>query len=146
LLYWFPLIGTILALVTVWRMPKHITHKEIYLTWFIMSALTLYIDLFFGEILDLFDFVSPKITLVDLIFEALLAPAYGVIILNFLPQERWPFIGYLLGVVLFSVFFEWMAVIFDYLVYKGWKLWYSGIVYLCGVIYLRWHLQYLRSK
>lgn len=35
---------------------------------------------------------------------------------------------------------------FHYLVYKGWSIWYSAIIYFLGMLYLRWQLFFIRSR
>ncbi|WP_162515396.1 hypothetical protein [Paenibacillus pinistramenti] len=127
-------------------MPKHLTVKEIYITWGWMSTLTLLTDLVFGLVLDMYDFVDPKVTFADLTLEAVLPPSYGIIIANFIPEKRSRFIWYLLGVAVAAMFYEWLSVLAGYLVYKEWKLWYSIPVYILGTMFLRWHLKCIRSS
>jgi len=110
-----------------------------------MVALTIYTDLFFGLILDLYDFIKPEITLSDLVLQALLPPSCGVLAMNFMPSGTKRFIVYLVAVCALALLFEWLSVRMGYLIYKGWKLYYSLPIYAIGVLYLRWHLRFLRK-
>lgn len=110
-----------------------------------MIAITIYTDLFFGLILDLYDFFKPEITLSDLVLQLLLPPSSGVLALNFMPWGTRRFIIYLVAVCALALLFEWLSLKAGYLVYKGWRLYYSIPVYAIGVLYLRWHLRFLRK-
>ena len=39
-------------------MPKRLTKQEIYITWFVVTVQTLIADIFWGEILDLYDLIK----------------------------------------------------------------------------------------
>lgn len=140
-MYLFSAVVLILNLLIIGLMPKHVTRKEIYITWGILSAIAIYTDLIFGHTLsDLFDFGPPGVQFWDLIFEATLDPSFGIIFINFMPVHRKKFIPYLLFWVAFSLCFEWLSVKVHYLNYKGWSLLYSAPIYLMVFLYLRWHL------
>lgn len=141
----FGYVSLAITILIIWFMPKRITRKEIYITWGWIAAITVYSDLVFGLILDLYDFVEPEMNFLDLLLQATLPPSFGIIFINFLPRKRRQFIAYLVAVVIISLFYEWLSLLTGYLVYKGWKLWYSAPFYLFGMIYLRWHLSYLRK-
>lgn len=146
-MYWFPSIETVIVLLIVWLMPKRLTRPEIYITWGFMAGLTLYIDFFFVLLCRLYIQGTPDVDWQVLIFEALLSPAFGVIFLNFMPSRQKAFIGYLcLIVVPFSLLNEALALHFRYITYTGWKLWYSPAVYIGGMLFLRWHIHFLRSE
>ncbi|WP_308638342.1 CBO0543 family protein [Paenibacillus silvisoli] len=144
---WFAYGSLAVALIVIWFMPKHLTRREIYLVWGFVAGITVYTDLVCGVVFDLYDFFeSGKIDLVDLPLQATLAPSISVIFANFMPKALGRrFLYYLIGVVLFSCFFEWMSVLSQYLIYKGWKLYYSVPFYAVGMLYLRWHVGYLRK-
>lgn len=142
----FGYISLAITATIVWFMPKHLTKQEIYITWLILSGLTVNTDLVFGFVFDLYDFVDEGIPLKDLFLQWFLPPSFGIIFLNFMPLKRSSFMWYLAVVVLISVFFEALSLQFHYLVYKGWSLWYSAIIYFLGMIYLRWHLFFIRSR
>jgi hypothetical protein len=144
--FWFAYTSLVLTLAIVFIMPKRITRKEIYATWGWMAALTLNTDIVFGLIFDLYDFVTPSVNLHDIILQATLPPSVGIIIINFFPNATNRFLYYLFGTVLFALFYEWASIKTGYLVYKGWSFWYSIPIYIFGVLYLRWHIKYLRSS
>ncbi len=142
----FAIVSVAITICFIWFMPKRLSKQEIYITWGIMAALTLIIDLIFGLVYDLYDFATPNVTLIDIFLQAALPPSIGVIFLNFMPEKRSRFIPYLLLVTLSSVIFEWLCIMFKYLVYKGWSIWFSAIFYFLGMIYLRWHLFFIRRR
>ncbi|MFC5452921.1 hypothetical protein [Paenibacillus aestuarii] len=142
-----PYFTFIIALFIIWFMPKYLSRREIYITWGWMAALTVYTDLILGVIFDLYDFGNePAIDFFDLPLQATLAPSAAIIILNFMPRSKKSFILYLVAVVLFSIFYEWLCTLTGYIVPKGWKLWYSAPFYLLGTLFIRWHLFFLRKK
>lgn len=145
-MYAFACITVACTLIIIWFMPKHLSRKEFYITWITMAAVTIYTDLTFGLVFDMYDFVSPDTPLLDLFVQATLPPSFGIIFLNFMPKSLLHFIPYLLFVVLISLLYESLSVAFAFLIYKGWKLWYSAPFYFFGMIYLRWHLHYIRSR
>lgn len=142
---WFGFITLCFTLPFVWFMPKRISLKEIYISWGWLAAITFNIDLIFGLILDLYDFESPSITIEDLILQFLLPPSFGVIILNFMPFRKRDFVLYLIGMTLFAITYEVLSLLTGYLVYKGWKLWFSVPFYALVILYLRIHLSLLRK-
>ncbi len=81
-----------------------------------------------------------------LFMKFLTSPLFGVIISNYMPKKIKSFIPYLIGWVVFSTFFEWLTVKFDYLTYTGWKLWYSFIFYIFAVTFMRWNLFFIRKR
>lgn len=93
--YVFAYTSLAIALVIAWLMPKHLTGREIYITWGWMAALTIYTDLSFGHIIDLYDFVDPSINFKYLALEAALAPAFVIIFLNFMPERKLYFIFFI---------------------------------------------------
>lgn len=144
--YWFPYVTMIFNLLFIRFMPKNLTKWEMYHTWWMLSALTIYSDLFFGDVLDLYDFGEKSIQFMDLPIEALLPPSFGIIFLNFLPENNKRYIIYLMFWTMFSVAYEWLTVFFGFERLKGWVPWYSAPIYLLVFIFLKWHLHSLRKK
>lgn len=144
--FWFGYVSLAVFVLVIWFMPKHLTRREIYITWGWMAALTIHIDLWLGNILDYYDFVGPQVQPGDLFLEATLPPSYGIITTNFMPKKTRPFLVYLLFVVIVAAAYEWLSLKTGYLVYKGWKLWYSIPVYILGTFFLKWHIGYIRKR
>jgi len=144
---WFVISITAAALVFIWFMPKRITRKEIYITWWTMASLAVFTDLFLGIApLDLFDYTNnPKPEPLSILIEILMPACFGIIFLNFMPMRWKPFLLYMACYILMSVGIEWITVLTGYLRYKGWNLWLSALVYLCGTLYLKWHLHFIRK-
>ncbi|GAA4707528.1 hypothetical protein [Brevibacillus fulvus] len=144
-MYTFAFIALAVNFLIIVLMPKRLTRKEMYMTGMTMLGITLFIDCIVGFALDLFDDVDKEIHVVDIILEATIGPSYGLIITNFLPKGKAKFWLYLVAVVIISLVLESLFVYFKFLVYKGWTLWYSSLVYVLGMLFLRWHLRFIRS-
>lgn len=142
---WFAYVSAVVAIAALIFLPKRLTKKEIYITYFVMIALTIYTDLFLGLMLDLYDFINPDVSASDLILQIALPPTAGVLVLNFMPAGNKLFVLYLIVAVALALFFEWLSVKTGYLVYKGWTLYYSALVYAFGLLFLRWHLRFIRK-
>lgn len=144
--YWFPYTTIIINVLIIWFMPRNLTQREIYHAWWTLAALTVYTDLLFGDVMDLYDFGPKGIQFVELPIEALLPPSFGILFLNFFPQtKRWGIL-YLIGWTAFSVLYEWLAILSGFEKLKGWTLWYSAPVYLLVFLFLKWHFHYVRSN
>lgn len=115
----FAYISLAVTVTIICFMPKRLTKREMYITWFIMSGLTIYINLLFGYIMDLYDFVDKEILLHDLFLQWALPSSFAILFLNFMPEKRGPFVWYLIGVTVISVLYELLSLHFAYLVYKG---------------------------
>ncbi|CAI6066114.1 CBO0543 family protein [Cohnella sp. JJ-181] len=136
--------SAVVAIAALIFLPKRLTGREIYITYFVMISLTIYTDLFCGLVLDLYDFINPDISTSDLILQIALPPTAGVLALNFMPDGAKRFIGYLILVTALALVFEWVSIKTSYLEYKGWKWYYSLPVYVLGLLFLRWHLRFIR--
>lgn len=143
---WFAYFSAAAAVAALIFLPKRLTGKEIYITYFVMIALTIYTDLCFGLLLDLYDFINADVSLSDLILQIALPPTAGVLALNFMPSGPKLFVLYLVTAVAAALFFEWLSLKTGYLVYKGWSLYYSLVVYVIGLLFLRWHLRFIRQQ
>lgn len=142
----FVSVVTAINLFILWFMPKRLTRQEIYITWGIVAAVAIYLDFPLGIIFDFYDLLETRLELTTLVIELILPASFGIIFLNFMPENRTKFIVYLIGWVAFSLFFEWLTTYFDFLNYKAWLLWYSTPFYTSGGIFLRWHLRFIRSN
>jgi hypothetical protein len=59
-------------------MPKKITLKEMYITWFVIAAITLFVDLIIGASFDLFNFgIDKKPRVPETIIEVTLTPSFS---------------------------------------------------------------------
>jgi hypothetical protein len=144
-------LATIVAILIVWIMPKRLTKQEIYCTWIVMSLLTRTFDQFLDQVFHLYDQLEQYN--VDgctnwqvIVLQNLFPGAMGVIILNYMPIHRLTFFAYTIGCTLFSVVFEWITIQVHYLTYYNWSLLYSAGVYFLGIIFLRYHLSFLRKS
>lgn len=145
---WFPILTIAVNLVFIWYMPKRMTHKEIYTTWAVLSMLSLSVDTLFGHSgeITLLHFQEPGLHVSDLLIEIMLAPSFGIIFSNYMPERLGAFIQYTVGWIAFSTLYEWVTVQIDFLVYDGWKLWYSTVIYAITFVFIRWHMYFLRTS
>jgi hypothetical protein len=139
-------IATIVAILIVWFMPKRLTRQEIYNTWILVAFLARTSDQFLALVFHLYDQDGPGVTWQVIVIQTLFSGAIGVIVANFIPKNKLAFFTYAIGWTLFSVVFEWITIRVGYLTYYNWSLWYSAGLYLLGVIFLRWHLSFLRKS
>lgn len=140
------IIKTFLSVLFVWFMPKRLTRQEIYTTFFVMAALTRTTDQVLDLVLKLYDQLEPGVQWQVIIIQSIFPAAIGIIILNFMPKHKLPFVCYAVAWVALSVGLEWISIQAGYLTYHHWSLWYSAGVYLIGIIYLRLHLSFLRAE
>lgn len=147
----FMSITTIVAILIVVIMPKQLTKQEIYCTWIVMALLTRTFDQLLDQVFHLYDQLEQYD--VDgctnwqvIVLQSLFPGAIGVIILNFMPKDILTFLAYSIGCTLFSVVFEWITLRVHYLTYYNWSLLYSAFVYFGGIIFLRYHLSFLRKS
>ncbi|WP_163536258.1 CBO0543 family protein [Gracilibacillus sp. YIM 98692] len=142
----FVTIVTILLVIIAWFMPKRLTRTEIYIIFFTVSYIEIISDAIFGNIMDLYYFGGgEEISLEVLLIKVIMAPMYGIIFLNYMPERRSHFIIYWLVWVAFSTFYEWLTIVFGYLTYKNWTLWYSALFYLAAIPFFRWHFYFIRK-
>jgi hypothetical protein len=139
-------IATIAANLIVWFMPKRLTRKEMYSTWLLMVVFTRTADQLLDLVLHLYDQLGPGIEWQAVVIQSIFPGAVGILILNFMPKNRLKFFAFTIGCTLLSVVFEWITIRVDYLTYNNWSLWYSGGVYIIGIIFLRCHLSFLRKS
>jgi hypothetical protein len=142
----FMAISTIVAILIVWFMPKRLTRQEIYNTWILVAFLARTFDQLLALAFKLYDQLGPGVTWQLLAIQTLFPGSIGVIVANYMPKKKLAFFVYALGWTLFATFFEWITLQVGYLVYKHWVLWYSACIYFLGVIFLRWHLSFLRKR
>ncbi|QGQ95518.1 hypothetical protein EHS13_11825 [Paenibacillus psychroresistens] len=140
------IVATIAANLILWFMPKHLTRQEMYCTWLVMVFITREADQFLDLVFHLYDQLGPGVQWQVIVLQTLFPGAIGTIFLNFMPQNRLKFIAYLIACMCFSVIFEWITILTDYLTYRQWTLWYSAGVYIIGIILLRYHLAFLRTN
>lgn len=145
---WLLTYGTVIILgLIVYFMPKKITRKEMYITWFVISAITLFTDIIVGASFDLFNFgVDKKPRVPETILEVTLSPLASIIFLNFMPKKLLKFYLYVIAWTIASILFEYACLKVGYLSYKGWKLIYSAPFYIFTSLFLRWHYKYIRDN
>lgn len=145
ILWYFASTAIFITLLLLILMPKNLSTKEIYVTWWTLAYLVLVVDIILGATYDLFDYGGDKdITVPDLLFEATMAPFAGIIFLNFMPKEKKKFFLYTLLWTFLATVFEWLSVKNELLDYKGWNLFFSIPFYPLTSIFLRLHLAFLR--
>ena len=144
-MWWFVYAATAINLIVIWFMPKRLTRREIYVTWFFIVPINISVDMINNFYFHLYHLDGEGMQLRVHLIEWTLGPSYGIIFLNFMPQALRSFVWYTGGWVAYSVLFEWVTVHLHFLTYTGWKLWYSLLVYIAIFLLLRWHIRYIRK-
>ncbi|MBO1515002.1 hypothetical protein [Metabacillus bambusae] len=127
MVYIFTISSLVINILIILLVPIKLTRQEIYITWMFVTLNALTADLIFGDILDLYDLMDPGPQTYDLFVQITLPATFGILYLNFMPKSKKRFIYYLLFWVIFSTLFELISSYFGYIVYKGWKLWWTPI-------------------
>jgi hypothetical protein len=120
-------------------MKKKIIKQEIISTACFVSLVTIVSDLYFGEMLDLYDLMKPGPQVSDMMIELTLPATFGIIYVNFMPKRIAKFIWYLIFWVVFSVLYEQLTRYFGYVTYKGWNVYYSFVFYIFACLFTRWY-------
>ncbi|WP_373558553.1 CBO0543 family protein [Bacillus sp. FJAT-45350] len=117
-----------------------------YIIWISFSFLEIVVDYYLGHVFELYHFAgeADKLSPEAFTTKLFMSPLFAILFLNFMPKQTPRFILYWIGWVVFSTFFEWTTVYFDYLTYTGWKLWYSFIFYVLIFPIVRWHYLYIK--
>jgi hypothetical protein len=138
-------LALVINLIIICLMPKRLTKKEIYVTWFVIALINLSTDVLLCLDFRLYELAEPGVQLSVHVLELTLGPSYGIIYLNFMPEQNRKFYPYIAAWVAYAVIFEFIMVQVDFVNYSGWKLWYSAIYYVFAYLFLRWHLYYIRK-
>lgn len=137
---------TALGWMFVWGMPKRLTKQELYVSFTALAALNTLVDIIGAQQLGLYymgesNIVEPY----SVVIETFLGSSFGLIFLNYMPQDWRKFIPYLTAWVVLSLAFELFQVKIGYLIYTGWSIWYSAVSYPLIFLFLRWHIFFLRK-
>jgi hypothetical protein len=146
LAYIFTISSLLLNILIILFVPIKLNRREIYLTWIFVTLVVLWSDLLLADILDLYDLMDPGPQPYDLFIQTTLPATFGILYLNFMPKDKKKFIFYLLVWVIFSVSYELLSSYCGYVVYKGWKLWWSAIYYFFACLVTRWHFYFCKNK
>jgi hypothetical protein len=143
----FAIISIIVFNVIAIFMHKRISRVEIYATSLFTLFLEYLANYIFDFILGVYGYFKPGTDIKTFIIVVGIYPAVNTIFLNYFPYKRrglTKFI-YIMGVSLFSLFYEWLSLKSKYFYHDGWNLWLSGISYpiLFGIIVL--NLKFLRN-
>ncbi|CAM3798760.1 hypothetical protein GCM10009865_05890 [Aeromicrobium ponti] len=139
-------VSYIVLLLIILKMPKRLSLPEVYITFLVVSFHTLFADLLFADILDLYDLMKqngPQFS--DLAIQITLPVLFGILYLNFMPNEKEKFIPYFIFWVAFSTVYEQISRYFGYVEYKGWKIWFSVLFYIYACAFMRWHYRFIRN-
>ncbi len=145
-MYWFPYSALAVNLLIIWLMPKSLTNKEIYVSWFVVALINMSTDLVLSLYFRLYELNGGGIQLGVHLLELTLGASFGIIFLNFMPKSLPNFIIYMAGWVIFSLVFEAITVHLKFINYFKWVWWYSAPYYTAACLFLRWHLHFLRSN
>lgn len=144
-MWWFTYTALAINFIIIWFMPKHLTMKEIYVTWFIVALINLSTDVVFDLYLHLYHLSSGGVQIRVHILELTLGASYGIIYLNFMPKRWSKFILYMAAWLAISLIFEVALVHIKFVNYSGWRLLYSVPYYTFFLLFLRWHIHFIRK-
>ncbi|WP_216772736.1 hypothetical protein [Metabacillus halosaccharovorans] len=145
-MWWLlPYLSLFINLVIIRFMPKHLTNKEIYISWFVVALINLSSDIVLSLYFRLYELNGDGVQLSVHIIELTLGASYGIIFLNFMPKAMKRFIVYCVYWLIFSLIFESLLVYTDFIHYFEWNIWYSALYYLAAFFFIRWHLYFIRS-
>lgn len=146
MVYGFTITSLVINLLIIFLVPIKLTKREIYLTWLFVSFNTLFADLLFGDVIDLYDLMDPGPQMYDLFVQTTLPVTFGILYLNYMPKRIQKFIPYLIFWVILSTFYELLSSYFGYVVYKGWKIWWTPVYFIFACLITRWHYFFTRDK
>jgi hypothetical protein len=86
-MWWFTYTALSINLLVIWFMPKRLTLKEIYVTWFIIAMINLSSDFVLCLYFKLYELDGSGIQLRVHLLEWTLGASYGIIFLNFMPKK-----------------------------------------------------------
>jgi len=145
-LWWLiPYLSLFINLIIIRFMPKHLTKKEIYISWFVVALINISSDLILSLYFRFYELNGGGIQLSVHFLELTLGASYGIIFLNFMPQKMSSFILYCLAWLVYSLLFEGLLIYTEFIHFFDWKIWYSAPYYVASFFFIRWHLHFIRS-
>lgn len=141
----FLFISYIIIGIIFYKMPKRLSQLEVYSIWISVSLVTLLSDVFIADILDMYDLFKPGSHVSDVIIEVTLPACFGILYVNFMPENKRKMAIYIFCWTIFSVLYEQLSRYFGYVHYKDWKVWYSFFYYLCACLFMWWHVWFVRK-
>ncbi|RXT07989.1 hypothetical protein [Ammoniphilus sp. CFH 90114] len=147
---WFILTFSALSVI-IYAFIKPLFPKPIRISiWIYIIFLVQSVDYILGvKPYDLYDFMDkPRWEFTYGISHFTLYPVLGYLFLHFYYKNNYKglkLVTYILICAILSVLFEWTTVQFNVLTYKGWKLWYSGVVYILVFISEVYYFEWIQS-
>jgi hypothetical protein len=145
MVYIFTLSSLVINILIILSVRLKLTRQEIYMTWVFVTLNVLIADLLIGDIIDLYDLIDPGPQFYDLFVQVTLPATFGILYLNYMPKSNKRFIKYLLFWVILSTFYEFLSSIWGYVIYKGWKLWWTPLYFTFACLITRWHYHFLKN-
>ncbi|CAM3859460.1 hypothetical protein METH109765_08785 [Mesobacillus thioparans] len=144
-MYLAPFCTLAINLFIIWFMPKRLTRREIYISWFVIALINLSTDITLDLYFKLYELGGPGVQLPVHVIELTLGASFGIIFLNFMPEKFSSFLFYLAIWMGITLAFESFMVHVKFINYTGWKAWYSIPYYIAAFCFVRWHLFYIRK-
>lgn len=145
-IWWFiPFTSLVINLLVIYFMPKHISKKEIYISWFVIALINLSSDVVLSLHFNLYELGREGLQLRVHFIELTLGASYGIIFLNFMPKDRMKFAVYTILWVAYSIVFELLMMKVNFITTYEWEIWYSVPYYFLCCWFLRWHLHFIRN-
>lgn len=115
----------------VWRMPKHLTKKEMFATVCFALALQQTVDIYLALKFNFYGYFGGGVRYITLFAILGIYPAVNLLYLNFFQICRgvWSKVVYIALWSSFAVFYEWLSVKTGFFYHQHWRYWYSAIIY-----------------
>ncbi|WP_146200938.1 CBO0543 family protein [Tumebacillus permanentifrigoris] len=128
---WVSWVAVAISILVIVFAPKRVPGHENFFILSFTSSFAFMFDLVVGNILDLYDYGTHRVEVLDLAQISIVNPAIGILLLNYWPERKgwWRVIGYLMLVVALLLCFELLWLKLDLMRYKGWSLLKSAISY-----------------
>ncbi|RCW41518.1 hypothetical protein [Paenibacillus prosopidis] len=133
---WFILVISVASWGIFLLLPNRLSYVTLFIIWLFNGLLAFTADFSLGvKPFDLYDFGDrPEFEWFDVILYLFTYPPTPFFMLHFYSKWRptgWRFVGYILLFSLATTGLEGISTYgFHVFTYKGWKLWYSGPIYL----------------
>jgi hypothetical protein len=128
-------------------MPKRISKLEMYASSLFVLFLEYLANYIFDFIEEFYGYFKPGTDIKTFIVVVGIYPAINIIFLNYFPYKGKLFnkLIYILGVSLFSLFYEWLSLKSKYFYHSTWNLYFSLISYPILFVIIVLNLKVIRN-
>lgn len=140
-------LSMVLFVAITYFCRKRVSKVDLYATALFVIVIGYKIDMIFGFKHDLYGYFQSDVSYRGILVMLIIYPAVSIIFTNFFPYDKstWRKACYIGGWSLFSLVYEWIAVLDGMFVYTGWKLWYSIPIYPVLYLMMVLHIGFMRK-